>query len=210
MAERSRVTFPVIGDDEVLKRDTRIIFTNEQLITRNPSLKEESAFDAAQKPDKKRSEQFTPYNPKVSYATQHRPLSANHSGVSSFDKMPKRTSVDKSKEQAKREAATIPPRPKQYVSPLDRNPDHVSVKRSMSANLTKNNRPAARRNFTSNFDSHYSGQGRNDNPIQDMKRRGMNISDAVNQSGQKLPPQHQQPSSYFENKRKNLFDRGIV
>ena len=40
MVER-RVVFPVIGDDEALQKDTRVIFTNQQLLTRNPSLQDE-------------------------------------------------------------------------------------------------------------------------------------------------------------------------
>ncbi len=152
MTERRRVTFPVIGDDEALQKDTRVIFTNQQLITRNPSLQEEGSFNSApQKAEKKQSEQFKPYSPKVSYSTQHRPLNGKHEGVSSFDKMPKKTSVDESKERAIRAAATLPKPVKKYVSPLERDKDDVSMRRSSSVNLTK--RPII-----------------NDNPIQDMKK----------------------------------------
>lgn len=201
MTESRRVTFPVIGDDETLQRDTRVIFTNQQLITRNPSLKEEGLVgkgSAPAKKEKKYSEQFKPYESKVSYNTQHRALNGKHSGVNSFDKMPKKTSVDESKERAKRAAAELPPRVKEYVSPLDRDKDHVSVRRN-SAMLNKNKRPMT-----------------NDNPIQDMKKRGMNISDALSNSGmtQAQPRKNMiaktQSQEYFDNKRKGLFDRGMV
>jgi hypothetical protein len=44
MVER-RVVFPVIGDDEALQKDTRVIFTNQQLLTRNPSLQDEASIE---------------------------------------------------------------------------------------------------------------------------------------------------------------------
>ena len=128
---------------------------------------------------------------------QHRPLNSNHDGVSSYDKMPKKTSVDESKERAKRAAATLPKPPKQYVSPLERDKEDITVRRSTSAILNK--RPSA-----------------NDNPIRDMKNQGMNVSDAVAKGGMKKAVPHgaaandTQKGSYFENKRKNIFDRGIV
>lgn len=200
MVER-RVTFPIIGDDESLQKDTRVIFTNQQLLTRNPSLQDEASIGGTKspaKPETKRSENFKPYKAKTSFSTQHRPLSSNHSGVSSYDKMPKKTSVDESKERAKRAAATLPKPPKQYVSPLERDKEDLSVRRSTSAILNK--RPSE-----------------NDNPIQDMKKRGMNVSDAVarDPSAMKKATPHgatteAQKGSYFENKRKNIFDRGIV
>lgn len=43
MVER-RVVFPVIGDDEALQKDTGI-FTNQQLLTRNPSLQDEASIE---------------------------------------------------------------------------------------------------------------------------------------------------------------------
>ena len=46
MVER-RVVFPVIGDDEVLQKDTRVIFTNQQLLTRNPSLQDEASIETS-------------------------------------------------------------------------------------------------------------------------------------------------------------------
>lgn len=199
MAERRRVTFPIIGDDESLQKDTRVIFTNQQLIIRNPSLQDEGSFNnTPKKAERKRSEQFKPYTPKVSYSTQHRPLNGNHSDASSFDKMPKKTSIDESKERAIRAAATLPKPPKKYVSPLERDKENVSTRRSSSAILNK--RPVT-----------------NDNPIQDMKKQDMNISDALANSGKKpatpgnqAPANQSQPKAYFENKRKNIFDRGIV
>ncbi len=197
MAERRRVTFPIIADDEVLQKDTRVIFTNKQLITRNPSLQEETSFSDAPKSATRKSESFKPYKSKVSYSTQHRPLNGEHNGVSSFDKMPKKTSVDESKERAKRAAATLPKPVKQYVSPLERDKEDFSVRRSNSATLNK--RPLT-----------------NDNPIQEMKKRGMNVSDAMTNSGMRpAMPRNRadnapQPRSYFEDKRKNIFDRGIV
>ena len=113
--------------------------------------------------------------------------------------MQKKTSVDESKERAKRAAATLPKPPKQYVSPLERDKEDLTVRRSTSAILNK--RPST-----------------NDNPIRDMKKQGMNVSDAVakNGSGMKKATPHggaandTQKGSYFENKRKNIFDRGIV
>lgn len=197
MAERRRVTFPIIGDDEVLQKDTRVIFTNKQLITRNPSLQDESSFGEAPKTAAKTNESFKPYKAKVSYSTQHRPLNGEHKGVSSFDKMPKKTNVDESKERAIRAAATLPKPVKSYVSPLERGKEELSVRRSNSAMLSK--RPLS-----------------NDNPIQNMKRHGMNVSEAMAHSGMKpatprnRPETTTQPKSYFENKRKNIFDRGIV
>lgn len=199
MVER-RVVFPVIGDDEVLQKDTRMIFTNQQLLTRNPSLQDEASIETSKsKTDAKRPESFKPYKAKTSFSTQHRPLNSNHAGVSSYDKMPKKTSVDESKERAKRAAATLPKPPKQYVSPLERDKEDLTVRRSTSAILNK--RPST-----------------NDNPIRDMKKQGMNVSDAVakNGSGMKKATPHggaandTQKGSYFENKRKNIFDRGIV
>lgn len=202
MVERRKVVFPVVGDDEVLQKDTRVIFTNQQLLTRNPSLQDEgtigSTVNTAPKPEAKRSENFKPYKARTSFSTQHRPLNSNHSGVSSYDKMPKKTSVDESKERAKRAAATLPKPPKQYVSPLERDKEDLTVRRSSSAILNK--RPTF-----------------NDNPIQDMKKQGLNVSDAVSKSGMKkaVPrnsemPVDAQKGTYFENKRKNIFDRGIV
>lgn len=201
MVERRRVSFPIIGDDEVLQKDTRVIFTDQQLLTRNPSLQDEASIGNATsrpKTDAKRPDNFKPYKAKTSFSTQHRPLNANHSGVSSYDKMPKKTSVDESKERAKRAAATLPKPPKQYVSPLERDKEDFSVRRSTSAILNK--RPLV-----------------NDNPIQDMKKQGMSISDAVSRGGmRKSTPHGSNPTvenpkgSYFENKRKNIFDRGIV
>lgn len=197
MAER-RVTFPIIGDDEPLQKDTRVIYTNQQLIIKNPSLKDEGTFDdAPKKAEKKRSDQFTSYRPKVSYSTQHRPLNSEHNGVSSFDKMPKKTSIDESKERAIRAAATLPKPPKKYVSPLERDKEEVASRRSSSAILKK---------------QHLT----NDNPISDMKKQGLNLSDAMSKSGMKQAvPRNKnlaqtQPKTYFENKRKNIFDRGIV
>lgn len=111
--------------------------------------------------------------------------------------MPKKTSVDESKERAKRAAATLPKPPKQYVSPLERDKEDLTVRRSTSAILNK--RPST-----------------NDNPIRDMKNQGMNVSDAVAKGGMKKAVPHgaaandTQKGSYFENKRKNIFDRGIV
>ena len=91
MVER-RVVFPVIGDDEVLQKDTRVIFTNQQLLTRNPSLQDEASIETSKsKTDAKRPESFKPYKAKTSFSTQHRPLNSNHAGVSSYDKMPKKT-----------------------------------------------------------------------------------------------------------------------
>ena len=189
MVER-RVVFPVIGDDEALQKDTRVIFTNQQLLTRNPSLQDEASIENNKpKTDAKRPESFKPYKAKTSFSTQHRPLNSNHDGVSSYDKMPKKTSVDESKERAKRAAATLPKPPKQYVSPLERDKEDITVRRSTSAI---------------------------DNPIRDMKNQGMNVSDAVAKGGMKKAVPHgaaandTQKGSYFENKRKNIFDRGIV
>ena len=89
MVER-RVVFPVIGDDEALQKDTRVIFTNQQLLTRNPSLQDEASIENNKpKTDAKRPESFKPYKAKTSFSTQHRPLNSNHDGVSSYDKMPK-------------------------------------------------------------------------------------------------------------------------
>ena len=60
MVER-RVVFPVIGDDEVLQKDTRVIFTNQQLLTRNPSLQDEASIETSKsKTDAKRPESFKP------------------------------------------------------------------------------------------------------------------------------------------------------
>ena len=202
MLERRRVTFPIIGDDEVLQKDTRVIFTDQQLITRNPSLQDEASIGGMEKTTKvesKRPESFKPYKPKTSFSTQHRPINSNHSGVSSYDKMPKKTSVDESKERAKRAAATLPKPVKQYVSPLERDKEDFTVRRSTSAILNK--RPLA-----------------NDNPIQEMKKQGMNVSDALSKGNvnmRKSVPHgpavsETQKGSYFENKRKNIFDRGIV
>ncbi|MFC4651812.1 hypothetical protein ACFO26_02740 [Lactococcus nasutitermitis] len=194
MVERSRVTFPIIGDDEALQKDTRVILTNRQILTRNPSLQDENSLGETSKNETKKTDVNKPYRPKVSYSSQHRPLNGIHSGVSSFDKMPKKTSVDESKERAKRAAATLPERPKGYVHPLARDKEDLSVRRSNSAILNK--RPV------------------NDNPIQDMKRRGMNLSDAINQSEKQKDYNHvanaPKASSYFENKRKSIFDRGVV
>lgn len=197
MAER-RVTFPIIGDDEVLQKDTRVIFTNKQLITSNPSLQEEASLGqmpspSPQKVDKKRGEMYKPYKAKVSYSTQHRPLNSEHSGVGSFDKMPKKTSVDESKERAKRAAATLPKPPKQYISPLERPKESFSTRQKSAAVLNK--RPSS-----------------NDNPIQDMRKRGMNISDAMAKTGMKQnssrPANAPREDDYFTSKRKNIFDRG--
>lgn len=200
MVERRRVTFPIIGDDEVLQKDTRVILNNQQLLTRNPSLQDEASIggmaSSMPKSETKRPDNFKPYKAKTSFSTQHRPLNSNHSGVSSYDKMPKKTSVDESKERAKRAAATLPKPPKQYVSPLERDKEDFTVRRSTSAILNK--RPLV-----------------NDNPIQDMKKQGMSVSDAVSRSGgmRKSTPHGgavNEKGSYFENKRKNIFDRGIV
>jgi hypothetical protein len=201
MLERRKVTFPVIGDDEVLQQDTRVILTNQQLITRNPSLQDEAMIGSSDAPKTaaKRPDTFKPYKPKTSFSTQHRPLNSNHSGVSSYDKMPKKTSIDESKERAKRAAATLPKPVKQYVSPLERDKEDFSVRRSSTAILNK--RPV-----------------KNDNPIQEMKKQGMNLSDALGKGSpvmKKSVPHGAnltdvQKGSYFENKRKNIFDRGIV
>lgn len=84
-------------------------FTNQQLLTRNPSLQDEASIETSKsKTDAKRPESFKPYKAKTSFSTQHRPLNSNHAGVSSYDKMPKKTSVDESKERAKRAATTLP------------------------------------------------------------------------------------------------------
>ena len=101
MNEGRRVVFPIIDDDEMLEKDTRVIMTNSQLITKNPSQQDEASFGGVQMSDKKRSDVYKPIKTKVSYSTQHRPLNSNHSGYSSFDKMPKKTSVDESKEKSK-------------------------------------------------------------------------------------------------------------
>ena len=203
MAERRKVIFPIIGDDEVLQRDTRVIYTNQQLIYHNPSLRDEASASEMQAPKtNKKPDNYKPYKPTVSYSSQHRPLSGNHSGVSSFDKMPKRTSVDESKARAKRAAATLPKPVKKYVSPLER------TKEDFAARRTSSHTSLVKRPLT------------NDNPIQDMKKRGMNLEDALSNSGQemrKAVPHNQvstgdmpQKKDYFENKRKNIFDRGII
>lgn len=97
MVER-RVVFPVIGDDEALQKDTRVIFTNQQLLTRNPSLQDEASIENNKpKTDAKRPESFKPYKAKTSFSTQHRPLNSNHDGVSSYDKMPKKLALTSQK-----------------------------------------------------------------------------------------------------------------
>ena len=68
MVER-RVVFPVIGDDEALQKDTRVIFTNQQLLTRNPSLQDEASIENNKpKTDAKRPESFKPYKATASSA----------------------------------------------------------------------------------------------------------------------------------------------
>ena len=193
MTDRRSVIFPIIGDDEILEKDTRIIMTNQQLLTRNPSAHDEASFGTlSTQPSKAekvaatvRSQSKYDYSvkPKVSYSTQHRPLGGKHGGESSFDKMPKKTSVDEAKDRAKRIAATIPERPKGYVHPLERKKEDVTIRKNSSAVLNK--------------------KIVNDNPIQDMKKRGMNVNDALKNS-------KNTDNAYFESKRKNLFDRGIV
>lgn len=44
MNEGRRVVFPIIDDDEMLEKDTRVIMTNSQLITKNPSQQDEASL----------------------------------------------------------------------------------------------------------------------------------------------------------------------
>ncbi|EKF52058.1 hypothetical protein [Lactococcus garvieae] len=209
MNEGRRVVFPIIGDDEMLEKDTRVIMTNTQLITKNPSQQDEASFSNVQMSDKKRSDVYKPVKTKVSYSTQHRPLNSNHSGYSSFDKMPKKTSVDESKEKAKREAAVLPKRPKDYVHPLERDKDDFSMRRS-SAVLSAAKPPTGEKK---SIEQKPMSPRRpvNNNPIRDMKKRGLNLDEAViSGSPQKTEDKNKTvKNEYFDNKRKNLFDRGF-
>ncbi|MEY8538369.1 hypothetical protein AALM99_07930 [Lactococcus muris] len=209
MNQGRRVVFPIIDDDEMLEKDTRVIMTNSQLITKNPSQQDEASFSNVQMSDKKRSDVYKPIKTKVSYSTQHRPLNSNHSGYSSFDKMPKKTSVDESKEKAKREAAVPPKRPKNYVHPLERDKDDFSMRRS-SAILNASKSPLGEKKA---IEQKPMSPRRpvNNNPIRDMKKRGLNLDEAIiSGSPQKAEDKNKTAKNeYFDNKRKNLFDRGL-
>ncbi|HBC90360.1 MAG TPA: hypothetical protein DCZ00_02815 [Lactococcus sp.] len=209
MNQGRRVVFPIIDDDEMLEKDTRVIMTNSQLITKNPSQQDEASFSNVQMSDKKRSDVYKPIKTKVSYSTQHRPLNSNHSGYSSFDKMPKKTSVDESKEKAKREAAVPPKRPKNYVHPLERDKDDFSMRRS-SAILNASKSPLGEKKA---IEQKPMSPRRpvNNNPIRDMKKRGLNLDEAIiSGSPQKVEDKNKTAKNeYFDNKRKNLFDRGL-
>ncbi|GBG96525.1 hypothetical protein [Lactococcus termiticola] len=180
MAER-RVSFPIIPDDSILEKDSRVIMTNEQLITRNPSEQVERPFYNEPKTTGLASNRG--YNrtldAKVSYKSQHRPLNADHSSASGFEKAPKKTSVDESRERIKRAASVPPKRPKAYVHPLDRDEDDFTSRRSTAAGK----RPL--------------GNIKN-NPIQDMKQRGTVVHKDTKAS-----------EDYFKSKRESLFDRGL-
>ena len=209
MNEGRRVVFPIIDDDEMLEKDTRVIMTNSQLITKNPSQQDEASFGGVQMSDKKRSDVYKPVKTKVSYSTQHRPLNSNHSGYSSFDKMPKKTSVDESKEKAKREAAVPPKRPKGYVHPLERDKDDFSLRRSSAVlNAAK---PASSEKKTIEQKPMSPRRPATNNPIRDMKKRGLNLDEAIiSGSPQKGEDKTKTAKNeYFDNKRKNLFDRGL-
>lgn len=209
MNQGRRAIFPIIGDDEILEKDTRVIMTNSQLITKNPSPQDEASFGNVQTSDKKHSDVYKPIKTTVSYSTQHRPLNSNHSGYSSFDKMPKKTSVDESKEKAKREAAAPPKRPKGYVHPLERDKDDFSLRRSSSVlNATK---PPLGEKKTIEQKPMSPRRPATNNPIRDMKKRGLNLDEAIlTGSPQKADEKSKTAKSeYFDNKRKNLFDRGF-
>ena len=208
MSEGRRVVFPIIGDDEILEKDTRVIMTNSQLITRNPGLQDEVFFGDAPQAEKKRSDIYKPLKPKVSYSTQHRPLNSNHSGVSSFDKMPKKTSIDESKERAKRAAAVLPERPKEYVPVLERKKEDFSIRRS-SAVLNANKAQQFVDNKPVGNKKAITGQRplSNNNPIGNMKKNGTNPTLDQLTSGSSNKKTNRE---YFEKKRENLFDRGIV
>ena len=51
----------------------------------------------------------------------------------------------------------------------------------------------------------------NNNPIRDMKKRGLNLDEAIiSGSPQKAEDKNKTAKNeYFDNKRKNLFDRGL-
>lgn len=183
--------FPIIADDERLERDDRVVMTNQQLLTRNPSPQSEEEFkQTAHKASRGLSSTLgkNALKPKVTYNSQHRPLNSNdHSSANSFDKMNKKTQAEESRDRARR-AAVPPARPRGYVHPLERSKEDVSVRKTTSTAL---NRKIA-----------------NENPIQSMKNQGMNVNDALktHEGARQIatPNDH----SYFQQKRNNLFDRG--
>lgn len=205
MAERRNLVFPILADGQKLDVDNRVIMTNNQLITRNPSPHDEANFNLPSNRDNKQNkteeannnghrvnlsksnrrafEQTKPFNPQTTYQSQHRPLNSDHSGANGFDKAPRRTKIEEAKDRAKR-AYVAPERPKGYVHPLEREKEHFSTKKAATATL--NNK-----------------QGKD-------AKNSMNATDAKKKAQTSPAQKNSEKSSkdYFERKRETIFERG--
>ncbi|MEG1220512.1 MAG: hypothetical protein RSD59_06590, partial [Lactococcus sp.] len=98
---------------------------------------------------------------------------------------------------------------KGYVHPLERDKDDFSLRRSSAVlNAAK---PTSGEKKTIEQKPMSPRRPATNNPIRDMKKRGLNLDEAIiSGSPQKGEDKTKTAKNeYFDNKRKNLFDRGL-
>lgn len=130
---KNKVTFPIMPDDAVFVPDHRVILTNDQLLTRNPSPALER-FDSSTAVAP--SDLMTDAGQQSSFEQRRqmpttagkRPLSQNYNPTTSNPTPKKSSLVEESRKRA-RENAVAPKPVKPYVNPLERtSSDELGIK----------------------------------------------------------------------------------
>lgn len=128
---RNKIEFPIIADDQVLVPDHRVIMTNQELLTNNPSDSSVQRMVNKESISESLSESYLTQNadiaPQDTFETRRhrpttegkRPLGKTSRTTPEFDLKRKSTVVEDARKRARENA--VQPKPiKAYVSPLQR------------------------------------------------------------------------------------------